>query len=264
MSGERLRLGFIALNDAASMIVADARGWFAEELSVDLVRGSPGRPCAQADGGRTGGATCWPRWRWHLAGPATAGRSPGAMALNLNGPAITLSSRLEAAVGEGPGAAGLARLVARRQAEGASPLTLAVVFPYSAHAYLLRDWLARAGVDPDRDVRLTVAPPSRMTELLVGGVVEGFCVTEPWDTAAVAAGAGFIAARGGQLWPRMPDKVFALARRARTPIRAACGACCRPCCAAPGPTRRRTAPELAGSWPSRAYVSAGRRRDRHL
>jgi len=74
----------------------------------------------------------------------------------------------------------------------------------------LRDWLARAGVDPDRDVRLTVAPPSRMTELLVGGVVEGICVTEPWPSAAVAAGAGRIVARGAQLWPRTPDKVFAV------------------------------------------------------
>jgi NitT/TauT family transport system ATP-binding protein/nitrate/nitrite transport system substrate-binding protein len=89
-------------------------------------------------------------------------------------------------------------------------LTLAVVFPFSVHNYLLRDWLARAGVDPDQDVRLTVAPPSRMTELLVGGVVEGFCVTEPWDSAAVAAGVGDIAVRGSQFWPRTPDKVFAV------------------------------------------------------
>src|SRR6185369_1018883 len=108
------------------------------------------------------------------------------LALNLNGPAITLSSRLAGAVAPGTDAGGLARLVARRREEGASPITLAVVFPFSVHNYLLRDWLARAGIDPDRDVRLTVAPPSRMTELLVEGVVEGFCVTEPWGAAAAA------------------------------------------------------------------------------
>ena len=215
MSGERLRLGFIALNDAAALIVADALGGFAEEgLEVELVR-----------------EVSWATMRdklavgaldaAHLLAPlalATSMGVPGGepvpliapMALNLNGPAVTLSSRLATAVGEGPGAEGVARLVARREAEDASPLTLAVVFPYSAHAYLLRDWLARAGVDPDKDVRLTVAPPSRMTELLVGGVVEGFCVTEPWDTAAVAAGAGMIAVRGSQLWPRTPDKVLAV------------------------------------------------------
>ena len=143
-----------------------------------------------------------------------AGGAPAAMiaplALNLNGPAVTLSSRLASAVGAAPDAGGAGAAGGpRRQAEGASPITLAVVFPQSAqHNYLLRDWLARAGVDPDRDVRLTVAPPARMTELLVGGVVEGFCVTEPWGAAAVAAGAGRLAVRASQLWPRTPDKVF--------------------------------------------------------
>jgi ABC-type nitrate/sulfonate/bicarbonate transport system substrate-binding protein len=215
MSGERLRLGFIALNDAAALIVADVKGFFADEgLDVALSREvSWATMRDKISVGALHGA--------HMLSPAalaiTLGASGGEptplvapFALNLNGPAITLSSRLAMALGEGTGAEGLARLVARRRAEGASALTLAVVFPFSTHSYLLRDWLARAGVDPDRDVRLTVAPPARMTELLVAGVVEGFCVTEPWDTAAEAAGAGIIAARGGQLWARTPDKVFAV------------------------------------------------------
>ncbi|MBW8812916.1 MAG: ABC transporter substrate-binding protein [Caulobacterales bacterium] len=213
MSAARLRLGFIALNDAASLIVADARGLFAAEgLEVELVREVSWATIRdKVNVGALHGA--------HMLAPmalATALGASGAepvplsasFTLNLNGPAITLSSRLSGALAPDGGADGLARLIARRRAEGASPLTLAVVFPFSSHAYLLRDWLARAGVDPDRDVRLTVAPPSRMTELLVSGVVEGFCVTEPWDSAAVAAGAGVIAARGAALWPRTPDKVF--------------------------------------------------------
>lgn len=216
MIGERrVRLGFIALNDAASMIVADVRGYFAEEgLEVTLSREvSWATMRDKIKVGALDGA--------HMLAPTALAISLGAtggeptplsapFALNLNGPAITLSSRLAAALDSGTSADGLARLVARRREEGASPLTLAVVFPFSTHSYLLRDWLAQAGVDPDRDVRLTVAPPSRMTDLLVSGVVEGFCVTEPWDTAAVAAGAGLIVARGSQLWPRTPDKVFAV------------------------------------------------------
>lgn len=209
----RLRLGFIALNDAATLVVADVKGFFAAEgLDVELVREvSWATMRDKVSVGALDGA--------HMLAPAalaiTLGASGGEpvplaapFALNLNGPAITLSSRLAKALETGTSAEGLARLVGWRRSEGASPLTLAVVFSFSTHAYLLRDWLARAGVDPDRDVRLTVAPPSRMTELLVGGVVEGFCVTEPWDSAAEAAGAGLIAARGGQLWPRTPDKVF--------------------------------------------------------
>ena len=211
----KLRLGFIALNDAAAMIVAQARGFFeAEGLEVVLSREVSWATMRDKikvgalDGAHMLGPTALAITLGVTGGDPTPLVAP--FALNRNGPAITLSSRLATVVGPGATADGLARLIARRRAEGASPLTLAVVFPFSTHNYLLRDWLARSGVDPDRDVRLTVAPPSRMTELLVGGVVEGFCVTEPWGSAAVAAGAGQIAVRGSALWPRTPDKVFAV------------------------------------------------------
>jgi len=216
MSGDRpLRIGFIALNDAAVLIAAKARGLFAAEgLDVELVREvSWATVRDKVNVGALDGA--------HMLAPLALATSIGAggsqrvpltapLALALNGPAVTLSSRLASALESGKDADGLARLVARRREEGASLITLAVVFLFSTHNYLLRDWLARAGIDPDRDVRLTVAPPARMTELLVGSVVEGFCVTEPWDSAAVAAGAGHIAVRGSELWPRTPDKVFAV------------------------------------------------------
>jgi NitT/TauT family transport system ATP-binding protein/nitrate/nitrite transport system substrate-binding protein len=212
MGTERLRLGFIALDDAAPLIVAAARGYFADEgLEVELVREvSWATVRDKLDVGALDGA--------HLLAPMALAASAGGdlaplvapLALNLNGPAVTLSSRLTGAVSTAHGAERLARLVARRREEGASPITLAVVFPWSTHNYLLRAWLSRAGVDPDRDVRLTVASPTRMTELLAEGVVEGFCVTEPWGAAAVEAGAGVTAVRASDLWPRTPDKVFAV------------------------------------------------------
>lgn len=207
-----LKIGFIALNDAAVLIAAHARGLFAAEgLEVELVREvSWATMRDKVNVGALDGA--------HMLAPLALATSVGAagaqpvplvapFALALNGPAITLSSRL--GLGTGKDAGDLARLIARRQDEGASPITLAVVFPFSTHAYLLRDWLARSGVDPERDVRLAIAPPARMTGLLIDGVVEGFCVTEPWDTAAVVAGAGRIAVRGSEVWPGTPDKVLA-------------------------------------------------------
>ena len=219
--GRRLTLGFIALNDAAPMICADALGYFADEgLEVELRREVSWATIRdKVNVGALDGA--------HMLAPMALATSLGAggveatpliapLALNLDGPAVTLSSRLARVAGADSGAEGLARLVARRRAEGASPITLAVVFPFSTHNYLLRDWLARAAIDPDNDVRLTVAPPARMTGLLVDGVVEGFCVTEPWGSAAVAAGAGVIALRSAQLWPRTPDKVFAVTEASAT------------------------------------------------
>lgn len=210
----RLTLGFIPLNDAAPLIVARDKGFFADEgLQVDLSREASWATIRDklAIGALDGAHMLAPlvlATTLGIGSEATSLVAP--MALNRNGAAVTVSRRLgEAAAGD---ASALARLIARRREEGASQLTFAVVFPYSIHNYLLRDWMAEAGIHPDRDVRLTVAPPARMTELLADGVIEGFCAGEPWNAAAVAWGAGKVAARSSALAPDALDKVFAVTR----------------------------------------------------
>lgn len=208
MTGE-LQLGFIPLVDAAPLIVAHARGFFASEgLTVSLSReGSWATVRDKVAAGALDGA--------HMLSPMVIAASLGIgsetkamiapLALNRGGAAITLSTRL---AGEQPAGVQLARLARRRQEEGASPLTLAVVYPYSIHNYLLRTWLVGLGLDPDRDVRLTVAPPSRTADLLAEGVIEGFCAGAPWNAVAEAAGVGRTVAHVEEVLPDAPDKVF--------------------------------------------------------
>lgn len=139
-----------------------------------------------------------------------------AMTLDLNGNAITLSQALwreieDAApqsVSEPLDARALAAVVRGRTAAGRAPLTLASVFPFSSHNYLLRLWLASGGIDPDRDVRLTVVPPPHMVAHLSGGIIDGYCVGEPWNQQAASLGIGRIAVTGHQLWKAMPEKVL--------------------------------------------------------
>ena len=88
----------------------------------------------------------------------------------------------------------LAAVVAKRAAAGAKPLVLASVFPYSVQNYMLRLWLSSAGLDPDRDVRLAVVPPPHTVAHLSGGVIDGYCVGEPWNQQSEALGIGRIAA----------------------------------------------------------------------
>lgn len=212
MSGERtLRLGFMPLNDSAALLAGRAMGFFADEgLDVVLSREASWATVRDklAVGALDAAQVLAPM---ALAATLGVGSDPVAMAapliLSRDGPAITVASRLAGVIGE-DGARGLARLVSRRRDEGASPLTFAVVFPYSAHAYLMRDWMAEAGLDPDRDVRLTVVPPPRTAELLADGVIEGFCAGEPWNLLAEAAGAGRVVARAADLHGHSPDKAL--------------------------------------------------------
>jgi len=104
----------------------------------------------------------------------------------------------------------LAEVVKRRAAAGEAQLTLAMVFPFSCHNYELRDWLVSGGVDPDRDVRLVVLPPPLLVDALRGGQVDGFCVGEPWNSLAVDAGIGVIAAVCSDVWPSPPEKVLGM------------------------------------------------------
>lgn len=220
-----LRLGFIPLNDAGPLVAAKELGLFeAEGLRVELSREASWANIRDkvAVGALDGG---------HMLAPMTLAASIGVggertpmtvpMSLNLNGSAVTVSTALaealraidpEGMAARPRSAASLARLIAARRAFGERPLTFAVVFPYSMHAYELRYWLASSGIDPDRDIRLVVVPPPRMGERLKAGDIDGFCVTAPWNALAVSQGDGEILVYASDIWRMGPDKVFGVTR----------------------------------------------------
>lgn len=135
--------------------------------------------------------------------------------MSLNGNAITVSKELShdievQAQGDlrDPAVSGAAlkAVVAKRKA----PLTFAVVYPFSCHNYALRYWLASAGIDPDRDMRLVVIPPPLIAESLMAGQIDGFCVGEPWSSLAVDMGIASIIVANAQLWRWGPEKVLGI------------------------------------------------------
>lgn len=87
-------------------------------------------------------------------------------------------------------------------------LTFAVVHGFSTHAILLRQWLRGVDLDPDSDVSMIVVPPSQMVDSLRAGVIDGYCVGEPWNTLAVDAGLGVVGAWGVEVWNDAPEKVL--------------------------------------------------------
>lgn len=188
------------------------------------------------------------------------------MSLNLNGSAITIAAAHAAAMREldpegmqarPRTARPLARLIAQRREAGERPLVLAVVFPFSMHNYELRYWLAEAGIDPDRDVRLVVTPPPRMAARLAAGEIDGFCVGAPWNALAVSEGHGEILIYASEFWRLGPDKAFgvtaAFAERYPRTLRAALRALLRAAVWADAPEHRA---ELAAMLAQPRYVGA--------
>lgn len=220
-----LRLGFIPLIDCAPLAVAAEMGFARQEgLDLALVR-----------------EVSWANIRdkvnlGHLHGAHMLAGMPIAttlgighvrvdmlapLSLGLGGNAITISNdiwRDMRAAGAGRSSAprergeALRRVVAQRNRHGGEPLTFAMVFPFSMHNYLLRYWLAASGIDPDRDVRLVVIPPSLMVDSLRAGHIQGFCAGAPWPNLAARAGLGRIVATQSVLWQNSPDKVLGVPR----------------------------------------------------
>jgi NitT/TauT family transport system ATP-binding protein len=119
----------------------------------------------------------------------------------------------DAATNLDPGSTGAAlrKVVAGRPKVGSPPLRFAVVHPHSGHNYELRYWLSASGVDPDRDVEIVIVPPPLMADALGAGRIDGYCVGEPWNTAAVAKNVGRIVTVKAAIWRSSPEKVLGVA-----------------------------------------------------
>lgn len=185
------RVGFIALTDAAPIIAAEALGIFRQRgLNVELKREIGWATIrekiiyGELDATHAPAPMLWST-QLGLGCPACEVFSP--LVLNRQGNALTLSQALwDAGVRDATTMRDHLRNHGRRDR-----LTLGVVFQYSFHHLMVRDWLRAAGIEPDRDVRIVVVPPAQMFRNLLAGTIDGFCVGEPWNSLAVHQGIGW-------------------------------------------------------------------------
>ena len=217
---EPLTIGFLPLVDACLPILAHEHG-FAEEEGLALR--------FQRD---VSWATVLDRLLYghteaaHLIAPlaiaATLGRGRPAQqltvpfVLGLNGNAIALSRELADKIApsstlEDPRRLGTA-LAAEAAARTAAKrkLRFGVVHRYSSHNYMLRYWLAECGVHPDEDVEIVTISPPFVAGAFANGEIDGACVGEPWNSAAVEQGVAHIVLATAQIWRRGVEKVLAL------------------------------------------------------
>jgi ABC-type nitrate/sulfonate/bicarbonate transport system substrate-binding protein len=217
---ERVVASFVPLVDCAVLVAAREEG-FAAAAGLDLVLVKEPSWASLRDHLSLGHVDCA-----HALAPLPVALTLGVghlqvdciapFVLGRGGNAVTVSNRLFAEMSSSaaagaladPAAAGRALAAAARQRT--SPLTLGMVFPFSNHNFDLRYWLAASGIHPDRDVRLVAIPPPLMVESLQAGLVDGFCVGEPWNSLAVAQGLGTIVVTQSQLFPRAAEKVLAM------------------------------------------------------
>src|SRR5262245_10368484 len=88
----------------------------------------------------------------------------------------------------------------------------AVPFEYSMHNYLLRYYVAEAGLDPDTDLQIRAVPPPEMVANLRADNLDGFLGPDPFNQRAVYDGVGFIHILSKELWEGHPCCALAVSK----------------------------------------------------
>ncbi len=222
---KKLKIGFIPLTDCAPLIVAKEQGFFAEQgLQVEL--------CKEASWSTIRDKLVISEYQAaHMLAPMLMATTLGvnslkkplvtAYSFGLNGNAISVSNQLFDELVEIDGdliqspektALVLKHVIDKKKANGDKKLRFAVVFPFSMHYYLLNYWLKSAGLKVNEDVEILVVPPSHVVQALKEGMIDGYCVGEPWNTHAVKSGVGVTIITGYEIWNNAPEKVLGVSQ----------------------------------------------------
>ncbi|WP_223508575.1 MULTISPECIES: CmpA/NrtA family ABC transporter substrate-binding protein [unclassified Pseudomonas] len=206
-----INLGFMALSDCASVVVAATQG-FAQPhgLTLNLKRQSSWANLRDklVSGELDAAHSLYGLvYAVHLGiGGVAATDMAVLMGLNQNGQSINLSRGLQALGVTSPEA------LERHVHQTRSKFTFAQTFPTGTHAMWLYYWLASQGIHPLLDVDSVVVPPPQMVAHLRAGRIDGLCVGEPWSASAVQQDLGFTLATTQTIWPDHPEKVLGCTR----------------------------------------------------
>lgn len=216
MSGFELKCAYVALVDAAPLIIAKEMG-FAETEGFNLTLRRENSWSAVRDKLAVGEVDAA-----HMLAPAALAMSMGLggvsepldvlMMLSLNGEVIGASKKLsEKLRASGPplDIMDAASVGARLLAAAPDFLRIGVPFPFSMHLELLDYFLDGIGHPANHRTFITVPPPF-MDSAVSSDEIDLFCVGEPWGSRAVESGAAEIILAGAAIWRSAPEKALAV------------------------------------------------------
>ena len=196
-----LKVGFIAITCATPIIMAAPMGFYAKNgLNVEVVRTAGWAVIRDKSlNGEYDAAHMLSPMPLAISMGAGSNPIPWSVAAieNINGQAITLANKHKD----------------KRDPKEWRGFKFGIPFEYSMHNYLLRYYLAEAGLDPDKDVQLRVIPPPEMVANLRAENIDGFLGPDPFNQRAVYDGVGFIHLLTRELWDGHPCCTFAVPRR---------------------------------------------------
>jgi bicarbonate transport system substrate-binding protein len=215
-----ISLGFIPILEAAPLVVALEKGFFAKHgLGVNLTK-QASWPSARdnvvlgsAGGGIDGG-------QWQMPMPQMI--SEGAITDGKKVPMVVLAMLMSQ--GNGIAAANAVKdgnlsVDLRKSSPGffdafakknGSKFKASYTFPKANQEIWVRYWLAANGVNPDKDVELLTVPATETLQGMRNGSMQAFSTGDPWPSRIVKDRIGYLPALTAQIWKSHPEEYLAV------------------------------------------------------
>ncbi|NHC35764.1 CmpA/NrtA family ABC transporter substrate-binding protein [Scytonema millei] len=217
----RVKLGYIPIVEAAPIVIAKEKGFFAKygmtdvDVSKQASWGSmrDNTEIGAAGGGVDGGQYQMPMPHLITEGRITKGNKPIPMyvlaQLNTQGNGIAIAEKHRGKGIELELAKGGKNLFGQLKSAN-TPFTAAYTFAQVNQDFWIRYWLAAGGVNPDSDVKLIPVPAAQTVANMKTGTMDAFSTGDPWPYRIVKDKIGFLAMLTADMWEFHPEEYLAL------------------------------------------------------
>ncbi len=213
-----VKLGYLPIVEAAPLIVAKEKGFFAKygmtgaEISKQANWGAArdNVVIGAAGGGIDGGQWQMPMPYQITEGTITTNNQKVPMyvlcQLNTHGNGIAIAGKHN---GKGisltmsDSGKGVFKA-------GGTKFKAAYTFPQANQEFWLRYWLAANGIDPDAEVELLTVPAAQTVANMKTGTMDAFSTGDPWPFRIVQDKIGFMAALTAEIWKDHPEEYLAI------------------------------------------------------
>ncbi|MBE9185954.1 ABC transporter substrate-binding protein [Microcoleus sp. LEGE 07076] len=217
----KITLGYIPIVEAAGLIIAQEKGFFAKYGMTEVTVAKQANWGSARDNleiGSAGGGIDGGQWQMPMPyqisqGLITKGSVKIPMyvlaQLNTQGNGIAIAGKHE---GKGIGLKldQAAQDYIKGLKKAGTPFKAAYTFPKVNQDFWIRYWLAANGIDPDADVELLTVPPAQTVANMKTGSMDGFSTGDPWPYRIVQDKVGFMSALTAQIWKSHPEEYLGI------------------------------------------------------
>jgi bicarbonate transport system substrate-binding protein len=212
-------LGYLPIVEAAPLIVAFSKGFFAKHGMTEIKIQKQANWGAARDNikiGSQGGGLDGGQWQMPMPYLISEGiitdktKVPMYILCQLNtqGNGIALANKHKGK-GLGLNLKDKASYFKEIAASG-NRFKAAYTFPKSNQEFWIRYWLAAGGVDPDTDVELLTVPTAQTVADMKRGAMDAFSTGDPLPNRIVSEGFGFTPVLTAEMWKAHPEEYFGM------------------------------------------------------